>query len=166
MVTSTTHARGGGVTCNDSKQITEISWEYKFIELVGEIDFKMIPPNVSDLHIYNEPLYGKADISGLPAKMEKFVIEASRFSGTLDLGNLPQSLRIFSFALNKITGVVNLRNIPKSAQGFRISEPDIMEKSLHVGKLPANQLMLRLSRCGFTDITYENPEDYRRIMHM
>ena len=152
-----------GVTCNDNKQITEIIFLHEYIELYGGINFKMIPPHVTDLSITNEPLYGEADVSGLPNKMETLVIEACRFTGTLDLSSLPQNLRMFSFAFNNITEVKNLCNIPQSVMHLRVSEPGIVKKSLHVGKLPANRLILRLTRCGFTDITYDNPKDKRRM---
>ena len=107
---------------------------------------------------------GTADVTALPEQIKVLRIERCSITGTLDLGGLPQSLRKLAFTFNAIAAIENVHNLPSKRQVIEIGEASVVDKSLHIGKLPEDFAM-QLSGCALTEVTFAHAVDENRVLY-
>ena len=152
-----------GVTCTDGHRVEKIYWHDSCVAVKGDINFRMLPPQLRGLNLHNQDLFGQVDTSALPEKMELISVEMCQVSGTLDLGSLPRTLVELHFIENFISAIVSFCDLPESLEYLNIEEANITEKEISIGKLPASKLILRLEGCLFQDVILEDESDNMRV---
>ena len=137
-----------GVSC-DEDTITRIHWPLSELELVGSINFAMLPPKLEALHLSNQELVGEMNVSCLPETLTSFWVESCLFTGSLDFSTLPSGLEEIVIHENRIQSIANISNLPESLDDFRICEEHLEIDFVEVGKLPNTFLTIKLACFGF-----------------
>ena len=152
------------VKCSPDGHIIKIDWcSYNIGKIAGSFDFTKYPQHIVYLNLYDEQFVGEVKTAALPATMQDLTLQACGFTGTLDVGALPPSLESLVVADNRVTALINLCNFPESLRCFCVHEVNIGEKSIRIGHLPDNGLILRLEKCRFAGAECENPGDETRV---
>ena len=154
------------VQCEEGR-VTDISWNNKGskgVLLAGSIDMARLPRSLELFTLYQQPLQGEAHTTNLPETLYVFSICFCRISGTLDLGNLPAPMVNFTVRGNAISAIVNVCGLPEKLELCQVQHERIANKVLRVGKLPQNDLQIRLQGCGITDVLFEDSADAMRVL--
>ena len=153
------------VACDDEGNVGEIDWPWRFVQLSGSINFQMLPRRLKLLNLSYQELVGEIDLQALPDTMEELYLRSCHFTGTLDFGNLPRGFMGLHVMKNKISALINLVNLPRDFDYFRIAEDNLQHTDLYVGALPeGTDYEINLISCGIDSVTYENPEDAKRVI--
>ena len=152
-----------GIECKAEKQVTTIDWHSARIKIEGLIDFQALPPHLETLNLYEQNIHGEIETTALPPEMKCLCIQRTPLKGTLDMGSLPPNISEVTVTDNKVQAVINFVNLPQALRHCSITEKFLEPKSLHIGRLPANDLKFGLRKCGFNSVTFENAEDEKRV---
>ena len=152
-----------GVTCNSEKRVSSIEWRFSFIRLTGEINFNMVPPNLTNLQFLLQDLTGEIPASAFPQTMKAVNIQGCKFSGTLNLDSLPRSLESLTFLNNRFIVIANLRNLPENLAIVVIGEEQNTAGTLHVGKLQKGLSGVHLGRSRLTEVVFEDATDASKV---
>ena len=148
-----------GVHCDFNARITRIIWTLP-IQVCGSIDFPRLPPQTAEIQFMQQNLYGCFCMTSLPPCMESFWVIGCGLTGTLDLGALPPNLQYLHIRNNKAESIVNVCNLPENLRIFTVSEPNVINQSIAIGKLPGTNLKLKLYKY---ELIFENKADAERI---
>ena len=153
----------GGVTCDDDKNVTSISWHSASQKLVGEVEFLFVPQKLYRLNMYQQQVRGEIDLGGLPESLRIVCVQHCHLSGTLDFQKIPRKIEQVFFNGSRITSVVNLHNLPTSIQHMRVGEEHVENASLRVGAFPRSDFSVNFSGTpkGIRFI-FDNAADERR----
>ena len=153
------------VACDDEGSVGEIDWPARFIALFGSINFQMLPHRLELLNLSYQELVGEIDLLALPDTMKELYLRSCYFTGTLDLRNLPRGFTDLHVVKNRISALINVVNLPRGLDCIRIAEEYLQHTDLHVGALPeGTDYDINLISCGIDRVTYENPEDAKRVI--
>ena len=153
-----------GITCNDENDcVTQISWHSSGLKVKGEMNFAMLPPKLTRLNLYHQPLRGSMDVSHLPEKLRILCVQSTGLTGSIDFGSLPRTLEQLFITDNKIESIQNIVNLPSVIQYFEVREPNVMPKSICVGRLDKEGFVIKLQKCGITKLRLEDEKDRRRV---
>ena len=157
-----------GVECNESKNVTKISFEST---LKGALSLEFLPPHLE--HLYASfmtkpsPLYmkklpdpltfiamnacaltGDVDIAALPRGMKTLLLNENSLTGSLDLTALPPSIVKFEMNMNKLSGSIALDRLPETLTVLKLSG-NSLSGEINLEKLPSNLQRLLLSKNSF-----------------
>ena len=152
-----------GVECTDAGDIHRIQWQSWDVDLMGSIDFKMVPLTVEFINFYDQGLHGEIDTTAFPDSFRALFLQQCLFTGTIDLSRLPPRMCSFKVMNNKITGVCNVQNIPETVRWLKIQEKNIVDKTIRIGALPESTLKLDFLTCGFTKVLCDRESDAKRV---
>ena len=73
-----------GIECTEDGDIYRILWESGDVDLMGSIDFKMVPLTVEFINLYDQGLYGEIDTTAFPDSFQELFLQQCLFTGTID----------------------------------------------------------------------------------
>ena len=138
-----------GVTVDESKNATGISWNRVFADHSGSIDFGYLPLTLTSLSIESNGLQGIVRTLDLPPKLKICHLSCNRFDGELLLDDLPETLKDLTVSRNSFSGSVYLGNLPQSLGTLDLSS-NAFSGSIKLNKLPATLRRLSLERNALT----------------
>ena len=152
-----------GVRCYGGDAVKVVRWYNLNIVLEGKIDFTMIPRNALTVEMTGQIFTGEVSTAYLPPGIRRFVLSMCRFTGTLDMGGLPSSLTALIVTKNNLTGIVNVCDLPVSLEECEYQEWGNETREVHIGKLPANALLLNFMESKIEALTFEDAQDSNRV---
>ena len=152
-----------GVLCTEEKSVLKIKWSSMALDIKGTLDFTKMPRKVIRAEFYKQRLFGEVDTSTLPYSLLTVCLMDCKFSGRLELHTLPPNIESFIVEGNCFTSVGDICDLPRSLRTLRIREASINHTNIFVGKLSKNNILVNVSGCGLTDVTYEDQEDAKYV---
>ena len=143
-----------GVSCND-EIVQSILWSRMNVFISASIDFTMFPLHLSIFDVFSQNLIGEVNLQKLPQTMTMLSLMSCKFSGTLDCSALPPQLEYLCVSGNAIQAIKNIVNLPEVLEFLDFAELENQKKSVKIGALPENGLIIELNGCGIQDIELE-----------
>ena len=154
-----------GVVCTDDETVTDIRWTPETGRLIGTINMQMLPVHLQSLRLIEMNFQGsQVDIPALPEDMRVIYLALNKLRGILDFDDLPHWMEVIVIAELWIDKIVNICNLPETLTKFSLVIPRNTEKSIHIGKLPANDLVIDVKECALEGFTCEDESDADRIL--
>ena len=123
----------------------------------------MLPPKLTDLSLYRQPIRGLMNISHLPSNLRILCFQSTELTGAIDFGSLPRTLEQLFITNNEVASIRNIANLPEVMQYFYVREPNVTPKSVWIGRLHKSRLKINLQGCGITDLILEDEGDSGRV---
>ena len=107
-------------TADAGEKLINIDWYY--LDLVGTIDLRWLPPNIYSIIIDDSQLSGSRNLAALPPSIQRLEFTTNAFSGEIDLCHLPAKITIVFLSVNQLSGSINLEKLPTSMQELHLSK--------------------------------------------